>query len=45
MGPERKLHRGYGNPRLVAVLAKLYSKLYGVSVDANNQVRVPHGMS
>lgn len=31
--------RGYGNPKLVSVLGKLYSKLYGLPIDANNQVR------
>ncbi|KAL3076699.1 hypothetical protein niasHS_013495 [Heterodera schachtii] len=35
--------RGYGHPRLVSVLAKLYSRLLGVSVDAQSEVLVTVG--
>ncbi|GMR31954.1 hypothetical protein PMAYCL1PPCAC_02149 [Pristionchus mayeri] len=35
--------RGYGNPKLVSVLGKLYSKLYGLPIDANNQIVVTVG--
>ncbi|CAI5454947.1 unnamed protein product [Caenorhabditis angaria] len=35
--------RGYGHPQLVGILAKMYSSLYGVNVNANDEILVTVG--
>ncbi|CAB3410111.1 unnamed protein product [Caenorhabditis bovis] len=35
--------RGYGHPLLVSILAKMYSDLYGVNVNANDEILVTVG--